>query len=86
MLGEGVHTPAQLERAHAARHSVRKDARLLDARGGRCVKVPKPPSQPDLLVILRVVLVAPRVLVLLPVLSVLAGGEQHHVLRVMDVV
>lgn len=42
-------------------------------------------SNCNLLVILCVVLVTACVLVLLPVLAMLAGGEQHHILCVVDV-
>lgn len=43
-------------------------------------------SDSHLLVILGVVLVTARILVLLPVLAVLAGGEQHHVLPIVHVI
>jgi len=41
---------------------------------------------PDSLFVVDVILVAARVLVLLPVLAVLAGGERDDVLPVVDVV
>lgn len=43
-------------------------------------------NQEDLLVILHVVSVTACVFVLLPVLPVLAGRQQHHILGVVDVI
>lgn len=47
---------------------------------------PRADPQSHLLLILGVVSVTARILVLLPVLAVLAGGEEHDVLPVMDVI
>lgn len=83
----GGRTPAaQLDVADS---SVRADSGAPKSANSKTNKHPFiscPQTANNLLVVLGVVLVAARILVLLPVFAVLAGSEQHHVLRVVDVV
>lgn len=77
---------AQLDVADS---SMRADSGAPKSTNSKTNKHPfisSPQITDNLLVILGVVLVAARILVLLPVFAVLAGSEQHHVLRVVDVV
>lgn len=93
----GNETPIYFKRAqnfplpHIWRSSHRRRAQLRPQRDRTFVGCPLPPdplSHPISysLFVVDIVLVAARVLVLLPVLAVLAGGERDDVLPVVDVV